>query len=104
MVNNNKRRITKYRKNNKAYHKKNIETGQNSKKQKKDYYVETMSALITYLKENEENPNENKWNHYAVENGYLTSKSIGYLSKINFNTLCRKLRKKINYEKRKNEK
>ena len=100
MVNNNKRNIIKYKRGKEAYHRKNIGIQQNSKKQKRDYYVESMSALIVYLKNNEENPNENTWNHYAVENDYLSSKSIGYLSKINFNTLCRKLRKQINHEKR----
>ena len=100
MVDNNKRKISKYRRIKEAYHKRNIGIQLKSKRPKKDYYVESMSALMAYLKNNEENPNENTWNHYAVENEYLSSKTIGYLSKIKFNTLCRKLRKQVNREKR----
>ena len=100
MVDNSKRKIIKYETRKGTYHKSNRKVQEGLKRPKKDYYVESMSALVSYLKNNVENPNENKWNHYAVENDYLSSKSIGYLSKINFNTLCRKLRKQINHEKR----
>jgi len=40
---------------------------------------------------------------YAVSlanSRYLSSKTIGYLSGIGFNTLCRKIRKEINWKKR----
>ena len=99
MVDNNKRKIIKYKKSKSTYYKGSIKS-KIGIKNKKNHYVESMSALVSYLKNNEKNPNENKWNHYAVENDYLSSKSIGYLSQINFNTLCRKLRKQINREKR----
>ena len=67
---------------------------------KKNYYVESMNALIQYLKENEENPNENIWNNYAIKEGFLSSKTIGYLSGTGFNSLCRKMRKDLNKKKR----
>ena len=68
---NNRRKIIKYKRGKEAYHKKNIKAKQNNEKSKRDYYVKSMSALVSYLKNNEKNTNENTWNHYAVKNGYL---------------------------------
>ena len=56
--------------------------------------------MIQYMKNNEKNPSESVWNKIAIENEYLSSKTIGYLSNIGFNTLCRKLRRGINRNKR----
>lgn len=67
---------------------------------KKDYYKETLDALIQYMENNEKNPSENRWDKYAIDKKYLSSKTMGYLSGIGFNTLCRKLRKEINKAKR----
>lgn len=69
------------------------------KEYKKDYYNESTNELIKYMKKHEKNPNEKQWDKYAIQNGYLSSKTIGYLSGIGFNTLCRNLRKQINKEK-----
>ena len=52
------------------------------------------------MKKNEKNPNEKQWDKYAVQNKYLSSKTIGYLTEIGFNRFCRNLRKQINNEKR----
>lgn len=69
-------------------------------KNRKDYYTESVNALIEYMKRYEKNPNEKQWDKYAIQNEYLSSKTIGYLSEIGFNTFCRNLRKQINKEKR----
>ena len=52
------------------------------------------------MSENEKNPSEKQWNQYAMCQKYLSGKTIGYLSGIGFNSLCRKLRKEINKKKR----
>lgn len=70
------------------------------KEYRKDYYTESINALIEYMKEYEKNPNEKHWDNYAIQNKYLSSKTIGYLSGVGFNTLCRNLRKQINKQKR----
>ncbi len=69
-------------------------------KETKNYYEESMDALIHYMENHEINPSENRWDKYAVCNKYLSSKTIGYLSGIRFNTLCRKMRKELNKRKR----
>lgn len=67
---------------------------------KKDHYGESIHALIQYMEVHEQNPSEKRWNQYAITKQYLSSKTIGYISQIGFNTLCRKLRKEINKKKR----
>lgn len=69
----------------------------------KNDYEESMNALVQYMRNDEKNPSEKQWNRYAICYEYLSSKTMGYLSGIGFNTLCRKLRKKINKEKRQTE-
>ncbi len=68
--------------------------------QSNNLYNESIEALIQYMREHDENPNEKSWNHYAINKKYLSSKTIGYLSGMGFNTLCRKKRKLINKEKK----
>ncbi len=70
------------------------------KQEKKDCYKNSIEALIGYMSENEKNPSEKQWNQYAMCQKYLSGKTIGYLSGIGFNSLCRKLRKEINKKKR----
>ena len=77
----------------------NEETKQLEEKQK-NYYAESMYALIEYMKNDEKNPSEKRWDEFAVHKKYLSSKTIGYISGIGFNTLCRNLRKQINKNKR----
>lgn len=85
----------------KIYYKKcMIKTNIKLKKNKKNYYAESINALIEYMKKYEKNPNEKQWNKHAIQNRYLSSKTIGYLSEVGFNTLCRNLRKQINKQKR----
>ena len=67
---------------------------------KNDYYRESIDALINYMKNNEQNPSENRWDRYAIIKKHLSSKTLGYLSGIGFNTLCRNIRKQINKNKR----
>ena len=59
-------------------------------------YEESMDALREYIKRTHTIPNETEWNHYALENGYFSSKTIGYLYGLGFNKICRKLMKKKN--------
>lgn len=71
--------------------------------EKHDCYKNSMEALIGYMSKNEKNPSEKQWNQYAMCQKYLSGKTIGYLSGMGFNTLCRKLRKEINKKKRQTE-
>lgn len=87
-------------KNKKIYNINSIIVKKNKIQRKKDYFEETINALIKYMEKNELNPNEKQWNNYAINRKYLSSKTIGYLSGIGFNTLCRKIRKQINKNKR----
>lgn len=88
-------KILKYQKEKTYYEKAGIE-----EPEKKDCYKNSMEALIEYMNENEKNPSEKQWNQYATCQKYLSGKTIGYLSGMGFNTLCRKLRKEINKKKR----
>ena len=90
-----KNKVFKYE-NKKRYYLKNII----EKNEKTNYYKESINDLIEYMKKNEKNPNEKQWDKYAVQNKYLSSKTIGYLTEIGFNRFCRNLRKQINNEKR----
>ena len=73
------------------------------KKQENTYYEESMNALIHYMKNHDKNPNEKCWNQYAINKKYLSSKTMGYLSGMGFNTLCRQKRKELNQEKKQKE-
>lgn len=68
--------------------------------QKKNYYDESIYALLEYMENNEKNPSEKRWDKIAISNQYLSSKTIGYISGIGFNKFCRNLRKQINKNKR----
>ncbi len=59
----------------------------------KNYYEYSLNGLEQYMKENEKNPSEQRWNKYALEHGYLSAKVIGYLSGKGFNKLCKQKRK-----------
>lgn len=90
-------------KNMKAYNETNIivdEKGKQLEKNKKYYYEESIYALIEYMKNNKKNPSEKEWDKFAINEKHLSSKTIGYISGIGFNKLCRNLRKEINKSKR----
>ncbi len=96
------RKITKYaNQKREVYHAKKILKEVNVQTQVNNYYSESMNALVQYIKKHDINPSEKSWNKYAIHKRYLSSKTIGYLSGIGFNTLCRKLRKEVNKEKKK---
>lgn len=57
-------------------------------------YEKSIIELEKYIKQNRKRPNENEWNKYALDNGLLSSESIGYICGIGFNKLCRKMIKK----------
>lgn len=59
------------------------------------YYNKSIDALIEYIKSNEINPTEVKWNKQAVKHGYLSSETMGYLDGEGFNKLCKRIRKNI---------
>lgn len=84
----------------KTYHLSKILSIENDKKYTKkslqNYYLNSLIALIEYMKINEKNPSESIWNKYAIENKCLSSKTIGYMYENGFNNLCRKIRKDIN--------
>lgn len=60
-----------------------------------NYYESSMNALIEYIKSNLKNPTEILWNKYAMQNKYLSSKSIAYISNMKFHILCKEIRKDI---------
>lgn len=89
--------------NEEAYSRKNIVENEETnclEEQTKNYYEESIYALIEYMKNNEKNPNEKEWDKFAVCRRYLSSKTIGYIYGKGFNKLCRNLRKQINKNKR----
>lgn len=59
------------------------------------YYNNSFNALIEYIKLNECNPSETKWNRYAVKNNYLSSQTMGYIYGNGFNRLCKEIRKEL---------
>ena len=63
------------------------------KLESKNYYQNSIKGLMEYIKNNEQNPSEQRWNRYAIEHGYLSAKVIGYLSGKGFNKLCKQKRK-----------
>ncbi len=58
------------------------------------YYEISLKELERYIKTTRTRPNEKTWNRFAVQNGYLSSESIGYICGIGFNKLCRRIIKK----------
>ena len=58
------------------------------------YYEKSLKELERYIKITRTRPNEKTWNRFAVQNGYLSSESIGYICGVGFNKLCRKIIKK----------
>ena len=92
-----KRIISEYNsQNEKEYYMKNIVKQKKKIKQLNHCYEESINALVQYMKEHDTNPSEKCWNHYAIHKNFLSSKTIGYLSGMGFNTFCRKTRKQIN--------
>lgn len=69
-------------------------------KEKRNDYEESMNALVQYMKNHDKNPSEKGWNEYAIHEKYLSSRTLGYLSGVGFNTLCRQQRKQINRERK----
>jgi len=43
------------------------------------YYEKSIKELERYIKTSRMRPNEKAWNRYAVQNGYLSSETIGYI-------------------------
>lgn len=86
-----------------AYSRNKIIVENEKVKKSRNYYEESIYALTEYMKENEQNPSENKWDNYVLDKKYLSSKTIGFLSGIGFNNLCRKMRKELNRKKRQKE-
>ena len=41
----------------------------------KNYYEESIYALIEYMKKDEKNPSEKRWDKFAVSEKYLSSKT-----------------------------
>ena len=56
-------------------------------------YSKSLEALIGYISQSENNPNEKKWNKFARVNNYLSAESMGYISENGFNKLCKEIRK-----------
>mgnify|MGYP004475902747 CR=1 FL=1 len=57
-------------------------------------YEKSVETLKKCLQEKKKILSENEWNHYAVKNGLLSSKSIEYIYGSKFNKMCRKLIRK----------
>lgn len=66
------------------------------------YYEKSVEALTKYIGETKVIPTEKIWNKMAINQNYLTSQSLGYLSGIKFPELCKKIYKQT--QKRKGNK
>lgn len=60
-----------------------------------NYYNKSIEALEEYIGREKKTITEVEWNRLAFKNNYLSSETIGYLSKIKFNKLCKKILKDI---------
>ena len=60
-----------------------------------NYYNKSIEALEEYIGREKKNITEVEWNRLAFKNNYLSSETIGYLSKVKFNKLCKKILKDI---------
>ena len=58
-------------------------------------YIQSKKALTAYILNHEINPSEKKWNKLAIQNNFLSSKTLGYIEGIGFNKLCKKIRKEL---------
>ena len=65
-----------------------------------EFYEKSMKALTEYIENNKEIPTEKVWNRLAVEEYYLSSQTIGYLTGIKFPDLCKKLYKEAQKKKK----
>ncbi|CDE83481.1 unknown [Clostridium sp. CAG:273] len=60
-----------------------------------DYYNKSLKALIEYIEQEKKTITEVEWNRYAFKNNYLSSETMGYLSKTKFHKLCKSILKEI---------
>lgn len=60
-----------------------------------NYYNKSIEALKEYIGREKKTITEVEWNRLAFKNNYLSSETIGYLSKVKFNKLCKKILKDI---------
>lgn len=63
-----------------------------------DYYSKSIKALKEYIERENKTITEVEWNRLAFKNNYLSSETIGYLSKIKFNKLCKNILKDLKKE------
>ncbi len=59
------------------------------------YYHKSMDALEEYIYDKRQIPTEKQWNRHAIENSYLSSQTIGYMSGMKFPDLCKKMYKEM---------
>lgn len=60
-----------------------------------DYYSKSLKALRWYIEQRGKTITEIEWNRLAFKENYLSSETIGYISKIKFNKLCKNILKEI---------
>lgn len=60
-----------------------------------DYYNKSLKALRAYIEQERKTITEVEWNRLAFKENYLSSETIGYLSKIKFNKLCKNILKEL---------
>lgn len=59
------------------------------------YYKTSVKELRNTICRNNKTITEVDWNRIAKENNYLSSETIGYISKTKFNKLCKKILKRV---------
>ncbi len=64
------------------------------------YYKNSIESLKQYIKETKIIPTEKMWNKKAIEEGLLTSQSLGYLSGTKFPDLCKTIYKQMQNKKK----
>ncbi len=66
-----------------------------------EYYKESIEVLTKYITGTKIIPTEKEWNKIAIENNYLTSPTLGYVSGMSFPELCKKIYKEMRKEEKK---
>ena len=66
-----------------------------------NYYKVSIKELRNTIYKNNRTITEIDWNRIANENNYLSSDTIGYVSKTRFNKLCKKILRRIQHANKK---
>lgn len=60
-----------------------------------EYYKESIEVLTKYIIKTKIIPTEKEWNKIAINDNYLTTPTISYISGMKFPELCKKIYKEV---------